>query len=110
MLHFITSYQSKLSLQHYQYVLDYYIRQPNFNYPNNTNNNQTYFLTILRLYINHYNILENQHSSFEPANYFINYKHITKNLEINTKINENDIDDIVLDRKNFKVCKKCILK
>ena len=89
MLHFITSYQSKLSLQHYQYVLDYYIRQPNFNYPNNTNtntntntnNNKTYFLTILRLYINHYNILENQHSSFEPGNYFINYKHITKNLE-----------------------------
>jgi hypothetical protein len=81
MLHFITSYQSKLSLQHYQYVLDYYIRQPNFNYPNNTNNNQTYFLIILRLYINHYNILENQHSSFEPGNYFINYKYITKNLE-----------------------------
>lgn len=81
MLHFITSYQSKLSLQHYQYVLDYYIRQSNFNYPNNTNNNQTYFLTILRLYINHYNILENHHSSFEPVNYFKNYKHITKNLD-----------------------------
>ena len=80
-LHFITSYQSKLSLQHYQYVLDYYIRQPNFNYPNNTNTNQQHFLTVLRLYIKHYTILENHHSSFEPVNYFKNYKHITKNLD-----------------------------
>ena len=80
-LHFITSQQSILSLHHYQYVLNYYTTQPNFKYPNNTKTNQQHFLALLKLYIKHYSILENHHYSFNPVNYFINYKDSSKDLE-----------------------------